>query len=149
MTLVEKLRQITEALEWNFHYGRRDFNNLVEIDSDNEEVIHFILDPVTRSPKYSNTGGYLNYSIYSGYFMILTKSDFDQVYDNQKEINSTDGKWITNIEPKIRNHFASLEHSIICDEDLQIVSFNITDIINVFDENMDGILVNYTLRQND
>jgi hypothetical protein len=147
MTLVEKLREITEGFGWVFHYGRRDFQNLVEADAEDDQKWYFFLDPVTRNPLYSDSGLPTGEIEYTGYFMILTKSDLDQVYDGQNDTDINEGKWQEHIKPKLDNVFGEFENALTCVDDLQIVRLSITDAINVFDENLDGILVNFKIKQ--
>ena len=146
MNLVERLRIISEGLGWAFHYGRRDFQNLVEA----EDVVknYFFLDPVTRTPLYSDSGLPIGEVEYEGHFMLLTKSDLDQEYDKQTgERNIGEGKWHKHIKPKLDSLLGGFESALICVGDLQIIRLSITDAINVFDENLDGLLVNYKIKQ--
>ena len=148
MTFVEQIRTITEGLGWYFHYGRRDFQNLVRTNGADDQTIYFFLDPVTRVPEYSSDSGFKTGAItYTGRFLIVTKSKLDEVYDTQKNQDVTNGKWRKHIEPKLRQHFGELENAIICEDDLQIVSISILDAINVFSENVDGVLVNYNIKR--
>jgi len=147
MSLVEKLRTITESLGWVFHYGRRDFQNLVEADTATDAKNYFFLDPVTRRPAYSDTGTFTGFTDFSGYFMILTKSDLDEVYDGQLDADTADGKWLKYIKPKLDVLLGAFNSAVYCENSLQIKTLDITDMINVFDENLDGILVNYTISQ--
>lgn len=144
MNLVEQLRIIVEDLGWKFHYGRRDFQNLIETESENDLTPQFLLDPVRRTPNYSDAGLPTGTVDFEGYFILLTKSDIDEEYDNQKEINGVEnGKWHKHIKPKIDEQFRMFENRLLCIDELQIVRMSVTDVINVFDENMDGILINY------
>ncbi len=154
MSLVERLRIITEGndenngLGWRFYYGRRDFQNLVETESEDDTKNYFFLDPVNRSPLYSDSGLPIGEVEYTGHFMVLTKSDLDQEYDQQTgEQDADEGKWRKHIKPKLDALFIEFENAITCVDDLQIIRLNITDAINVFDENLDGILVNYKIKQ--
>lgn len=144
--MVEKLREITESLLWKFYYGRRDFQNLVETESENDATYYFYLDPVTRNPIYSNAGLPTGETEFEGRFMLLTKSDLDQEYDNQKEVLAKEeGKWLTHIKPKIVSVFSVFEAKLVC-EDIEIQRMQTIDVINMFDENMDGILVNFKFK---
>jgi len=141
MNIVEKLREITEGFGWKFFYGRKDFQNLVEADSEDDVKWYFFLDPITTDDTNPNI------PIHSGYFMILSKSDLDQIYDGQKETDINNGKWRTNILPKrqfIKNEF---RNAIECDGDLEVTASRVTDVINFFDENFDGILNSFSIKQ--
>ena len=149
MNLVEQLRTITEGLGWKFYYGRRDFQNLVEAESEDDIKNYFFLDPVNRNPLYSDSSGLPTGEVeYTGYFMVLTKSDLDQEYDQQTGERETDeGKWREHIKPKLDALFNDFENAIMCVDDLQIIRLSVTDAINVFNETLDGITVNYKIKQ--
>jgi len=140
MELVEKLRITSESLGWVFNYGRRDFGNLVEAENENDNKWYFFLDPVTRTHE-SNT------IIYNGYYMLLSKSDLDQLYDGQNENNIEEGKWKMNIKPKLDFLNGSFEKLLTCDGTFEIIQQSVTDVINYFDENFDGVLVNFKIKQ--
>lgn len=140
MELVEKLRIISESFGWVFNYGRRDFGNLVEADDEQDPKWYFFLDPVIRTPE-SNT------IIYEGYFMLLSKSDLDQTYDGQKETDINDGKWRVHIKPKLELIINEFTNQLTCAGDYEILHQKITDVINYFDENFDGVLVNFKIKQ--
>lgn len=139
--LVEVLRTKTESIGWVIHYGRSDFQNLIESESDNDSKWYFFLDPITTDN--TNPSVVVN----NGNYMILSKSDLDQVYDNQHEVNPNQGKFRLNILPKkqyIKNEFRNL---LECSRDLEVTKSVTTDIINFFDDNLDGVLVNFTITQ--
>ncbi len=136
--LVEVLRMKIESLEWVFNYGRADFQNLVETESENDPKWYFFLDPITTDN--SNPSIVVN----TGHFMILSKSDLDQHYDGEDEAS---GKFRLNILPKkdyLRNDFRNF---IECGGDLELTKSVTTDIINFFDDNLDGVLVAFTITQ--
>jgi hypothetical protein len=133
--LVEVLKTKTESIGWVFNYGRADFQNLVETESETDPKWYFFLDPISTD----NTNPVMPVS--TGHFMILSKSDLDQKYDG------VDGKFTLGILPKkeyLRNDFRNL---IECGGDLEITKSVTTDIINFFDDNLDGVLVAFTITQ--
>lgn len=144
--LVEVLRTKIESLEWVFNYGRADFQNLVETESENDPKWYFFLDPITTDN--SNPSIVVN----TGHFMILSKSDLDQKYDGDndpdlEDPDLNDGKFKLNILPKktyLKNDFRKL---IECSGDIEINKMVTTDIINFFDDNLDGVLVAFTITQ--
>lgn len=139
--LVELFRAKTNEAGWGFDYGRKDFHNLAEAVSENDSKWYFFLDPITTDDSLESK------VVSLGYFMLLSKSDLDQVYDGQKEQDIDNGKFRLNILPKkqyLRNEFKKLME---CEGDLEINKMIITDVINFFDDNMDGVLVNFTIIQ--
>ncbi|SNA77383.1 hypothetical protein [Flavobacterium psychrophilum] len=139
--LVEVLRTKTESIGWVFHYGRSDFQNLVETESDNDLKWYFFLDPISADNSNSSS------VVSTGFFMVLSKSDLDQVYDGQQEVNPNDGKFRKNILPKkqyLKNEFRNL---LECGGDLELTKLVMTDVINFFDDNLDGVLVHFSITQ--
>jgi hypothetical protein len=146
--LVEVLRNLVEnELEWKFCYARRDFDNIVEADSANDTKNYFFLDPISRVPVRDQFGGRTGQIDYEGYFMILSKSDLDEVYDGQNDVNPNDGKYKKYIQPKLAALANDFENKLACVADITIVRTSISDIINIFNDNFDGILVNFKFSQ--
>ena len=103
--------------------------------------IYFLLDPIIRVPTFSEFGGRGNIT-FTGSFMLVVKSTIDNVYDNQKGQDATDGKYQKNIKPLLEIELLKLEDSINC-SDYQITGWSIVDAVNALDANMDGIIVTY------
>ncbi len=137
MEIVELFREVAESFDWNFDYGRKDFHNL--IDGESNGKWYFFLDPVVDD---TNSQA----SIYEGYFMVLSVADLDQNYDNQKGTTPEDGKWLQNIKPKKDFLKTKFRDKLEC-ADLEILRFRMTEVINFFDDNMDGVLVNFQIKQ--
>ena len=138
--LVEIFREKTESLGWVFRYGRSDFHNLNETESETDPKWYFFLDPITTDNSNSQK------QITSGHFMLLSKSDIDQNYDTTTNADENEGKFRNNILPKklfLQNEFRDL---LECG-DLEINRSSMTDIINFFDDNLDGVLVAFTITQ--
>lgn len=138
--LVEIFREKTESLGWVFRYGRSDFQNLNETESETDPKWYFFLDPITTDNSNSQK------QITSGHFMLLSKSDIDQNYDATTNADENEGKFRKNILPKklfLQNEFRDL---LECG-DLEINRSSMTDIINFFDDNLDGVLVAFTITQ--
>lgn len=134
--LVEIFRNTTEALGWVFQYGRSDFHNLTETDGQDDSKWYFFLDPITTDNSNSQK------LVSSGHFMLLSKSDIDENYDG----SGNDGKFKSNILPKklyLQNEFRDL---LECGN-LEINRSSMTDIINFFDDNLDGVLIAFTITQ--
>ena len=144
--IVDILREITETeLSWKFTYGRSDFQNLTEADNENDSSTFFFLDPVSRDPLFSSSGGSLGQTDFEGNFMILSKSELDEVYDNQQSVDPTMGKYQKNIKPKLEVLLNNFKSKLFC-RSIQIMRMKSTDVINVFDDNYDGILVSFKFK---
>jgi len=137
MEIVELFREVAESFDWIFDYGRKDFHNL--IDDGTNGKWHFFLDPVVDDTNSQ-------FAIYEGYFMVLSIADLDQNYDNQKGTSPEDGKWLQNIKPKKDFLKTKFRDKLEC-ADLEILRYRMTEVINFFDDNMDGVLVNFQIKQ--
>lgn len=145
--IVEILREIVETgLGWEFTYGRKDFQNLEPAESEDDPKTYFFLDPVSRDPIYSTSGTFTGVSDYEGFFMILSKSQMDEVYDNQQETDADDGKYRKYINPKIQLLYGDFGKKLGCVDSVQIIRMKGTDVINMFDTNFDGLLVNFKFK---
>ena len=92
-----------------------------------DETIMFI-DPIKRKNRKSNID-------YAGYFMVLTRSNHDESYDE---------RFAKHIEPLINLIHTTIFNSLNCEFD--VLQLETTEVINVFDWNADGLLVNYNLK---
>lgn len=140
MSIVDKIQTVAEAEDFEFFYGRRDFQNLIETDSDTDAKIYFLLDPVTSDFSMPSI------PIHTGYFMLLSKSDLDEVYHNQLEQDQADGKFEKYIKDKKEYVRSTLKNLFEC-ASMYATKLIVTDIINLYDENMDGVLVQYTIEE--
>ena len=148
--MIEELRSATASLGWRFSYGIKQFQNLTEATDENDATPHFHLDPITRENEYTkSTGNPTGWQMISGSFMILVKSgsSIEEVYDNQLTGDEDQGKWLKRIEPIVNQQtglLAQLMNELTCNtSDFKVVSQTIKEVINVFDDNKDGVLVDF------
>ena len=130
--LVEILQSYCLSLEWFFSYGNKSNQNLISSDRV-EGRVYFMLDPITRAKTFSEFGGE-GIKSFSGQFMLLVKSDFDDTYSN---------RYTNNIKPLLTT-LESLEALINCSS-YNITTWNIIDAINELDVNTDGIIVTFKI----
>ena len=139
--MVERLRNITEGLGWKFYYGRRDFQNLVDAESEDDPKWYFFLDPFESEKTYKIE------KQHRGRFMLLSKSDLDEEYDQQTgERDVEEGKWRKYILPKRDYLDNEFEDIVECDGDLEI-TMRVVDVINLFNTGFDGVLVNFSIKE--
>lgn len=139
--LVEILQSYSTQYGWTFSYGNASNRNLLSSDT-TVGRIYLLLDPVRRSVANSEYGG-LGDVTFSGNFMLVQKSDRDQQYHNQKDQLSSSGKYETNILPMLQL-LNTFNEDVACD-DLQVTQWDIIDLVDVLDVNLDGLLVTYTI----
>jgi len=137
--MKQLLEEQATAKGWGFSYGRKDFQNLVADNMDVDKTYIF-LDPVNRKNLTGNTGA-VYARRYRGYFMLLRKSSLDEIYSG-----AVDAKYEKHIQP-LEVQLDGLELSLLgCEVQLDI-DWESTEIVNVFGENMDGLLVNFTVTE--
>lgn len=130
------------TLGWRFSYGNAANKNLLVSDKVADRI-YFLLDPITRVKGFSEFGG-SGVVAFTGSFMLLVKSNLDNVYDNQKGQDAADGKYQKNIKPLLETDIVLLEELINCG-DYQITGWSVIDVVNAVDANTDGIIVTYSI----
>lgn len=132
---ILKASCVTHSLE--FIYARKDFANLTdELETGQTYVI---LDPVQIS---ENFGEYneLESRDYSGSFMVLVSSDIDK--------GDYDQRYTDQIKPILEGALASIIEDMRCNGLISFSSWRTIEAINVFDYNLDGIVVTYQIKEN-
>jgi hypothetical protein len=134
--MYEFFKNIAESNGFVFEYGRSDYQNLY-----NEEIsggtVHLFVDPITIDSSFSDVGN--ESQTYSGKFMLLISSDVDETYED---------KYNDYIKPLINSAIQTLKDELICSE-MEINKFQMMEVINLFDYNLDGVLVSYSISNND
>ncbi len=143
--MVEHFRQIAKGLGWRFVYGRRDYMNLTEVEGSELGTKFLFLDPVRYRPKYGESGGMVC-GEYTGKFMVLQRSELSEEYDNEDE--QVSGKWQLYIRPIQEAISKDLYRKLVCGQGLE-VSWSMVDVVNVFSENMDGVIVDFRITDHD
>ncbi|TRX34958.1 hypothetical protein FNW52_12515 [Flavobacterium sp. ZT3R18] len=95
--------------------------------------VHLFVDPITIDSSFSDSG--YETKTYTGKYMLLVSSDIDEGYKD---------KFDNNIRPLITNSNQFVKDSILC-SDYQINKFQTMEVINLFDFNLDGVLVTYSI----
>lgn len=129
------LKQIADGNGWGFHYGRQDYQNLN--DDIPEGVVQMYVDPIQTDSSFTDVGNEM--LSYSGKLMLLLSSDVDEDYQ-QKYIN-----YIKPLFEDTRNLFIG---AFAC-SDYEINSFKTVEIINLFDSNLDGLMITYSVTRID
>ena len=137
--MYEILKALAAANGWVFDYGRSDFQNLFEA-AEQKAVSHIFLDPVGVLD-VDNDAGVTEQKIYSGSFMILYSSNIDEL--------SYDARYQNYIKPIVSGDLRTINNAIRCTYEGSIESWDIAEVINMFDYNLDGVICTYKIRLND
>lgn len=135
--MYEILKEISSLNEWVFSYARRDFQNLFN-ETEQKDKVHLFLDPVEISDVMDEYGD-VERKIYSGSFMLLLSSDFDEA--------TYDYKYLNYIE-KLKVDLTTLKESLTCTYKAKITNWKTIEVVNIFDYNFDGVIVNYQIELN-
>lgn len=138
--LVRILETFCASNDVKFHYGNKSHLNLIDSNSDLcPDKIHLLLFPLRR-------GNAINSSrIYNGNFFYVKPDNFAQEYFNKTDGDNCESKYNTCIEPLIKS-LDELEKKLRWCEDIDIVSFESIDAIDVLDANMSGLWVTFQFR---
>ena len=139
--LVGILETHSTSLDWKFSYGNKSNQNLLRSDLLTGKK-YFLLDPIKRVKTKSEFGG-TGIITFSGSFMLLVKSNLDMVYHNQKDVAPSSGRYESNIEPLL-TQLETFEDILDCST-YEIKSWEIIDVINQLDANLDGIIVTFSI----
>lgn len=130
--MYELLQQIAQANNWVFYYGRKDHQNLQDIED--VDKYYLFVDPIEIDQNF-NELNVVESSIESGRFLLLYSSELDEDYMD---------RYTTTIKPMITTQLNTLNDAMGCSE-ITINTWKVTEIINLFDAGFDGILVNFSI----
>lgn len=133
--MYDFLKQLAENNDWIFEYSRTDYQNLfseMQIDK-----VHLFVDPITIDSQFSDSGNEVK--TFSGKLMLLLSSNIDESYSD---------KYTSYIKPLIDESNQILKDVLTC-SDYTINKFQSVEVINLFDQNLDGILINYSITENE
>lgn len=143
MDIVDYIEQEVEKLGWIFSYGNKANQNLL-LSTIQEDETYFLLDIVQESESVSEFGGDGDVE-YSGTFMILVKSDLDNVYHTQQGQDKAKGRYNKNIKP-LKTKLNLFKYVIDC-SDYERQLWQTLEVINELDVNFDGLIVTYKFKK--
>jgi len=129
--------QVSGSNQFAFTYARKDFANLYnEVVS---ETPHIFLDPVIIDTTFSEFNTVESYT-YSGTFMLVVSSDID--------VEDYDTRYQTYIKPLLDESLVTIKNALVCSYPVTYNTWRTQEIINIFDYNLDGIIVTYNITVN-
>lgn len=141
MDIRDIFKEWVELKGWVFSYGNSANRNLLE-SNEIENTIYLLLDSVKETEGSSLYGGDVA-TTYSSNFILGIKSDFDNVYDGQNYTEIENSRYVKNIQP-LKDALKEFKDIIDCSE-LKRTNWEVIEVINQFDINLDGLLVTFTL----
>ena len=132
--MYDLLRELALQNEWVFEYSRKDYQNLY--DEMTTDKVHLFVDPITIDSTFTDSGN--ETKSYSGKLMLLMSSDVDEGYGE---------KFKSYIRPLMTGALLLLKDELACSE-FTINRFQSIEVINLFDFNLDGLLITYSISDN-
>jgi len=143
MDIVDYIEEEVEKLGWIFSYGNKANQNLI-LSTLTEGEIYFLLDVVKEAELPSEFSG-IGATEYSGTFMIIVKSDLDNVYHTQQGQKKAEGRYNKNIKP-LKTSLNLFREVIDC-SDYERLAWEKIEVINELDVNFDGLSVVYKFKK--
>jgi hypothetical protein len=128
------LKTLADDNLWFYEYSRTDYQNLY--DGMEQDKVHLFVDPITTDSTFSDSG--FETKTYSGKLMLLVSSDVDETYSD---------KYVDYIQPLMNDSLQMIKDTLLC-SDFIINKFQTVEVINLFDVNLDGLLINYNISLN-
>lgn len=134
--MYDLLKAIALANDYSFIYGRTDYQNLHDELETGKEYI--FLDPVSLDLQFDEFNK-TEAITYSGSFMVLVSSDIDK--------GDYNARYIDEIKPLIDGALNTIRDALKCGGVVDISTWRQVEVINLFDYNLDGVVVTYNLTE--
>lgn len=136
-----------KANEYYFEHSREelDFSNLYDGEDSNPIKMFHYTDDFT--PFVNETGRQEGVE-YTGGCFFLVSADLDEVIDTQRETAPSDGKYESHVKDLIQFATGMTGELTLynnCTEEVELEMSGSQEIYNQFDNNLDGVLINYTM----
>lgn len=142
MDIARKINDICDAKGFRYHYGNKSHINLIDSNSDLEpNKVHLLLFPVRRGKYERNT----NSRVCNGNFFFVLPDNFANAYLNETDAPESESKYVTKIEP-LELELNTFEKSLDYCNELDVITFEYVDAIDVLDANMTGFWVTFQFR---
>lgn len=132
--MKEHFEQLAKDNDWEFLYAPKSYQNIYEEMQENK--LHFFMEPLTINSKFDDFG--IETPTYNGKLFLAYSSDIDEDYEVRYE------KYI---KPIILGGLQLLKESLStdCGTSYRVDSLSTTEVINLFNYNLDGLYINYSI----
>lgn len=142
--LKEIIETYSEENNLVFIYGDKATQNLLGCIQTLNGKTGLFLEPIQRDYKFSEYGG-TESETFKGHLVLIVKSNLDGGSPEIGGQDYYDEKYNNHIKPLL-SIAQSLASSITCEE-LEVLEWSIIEVVNLFDENTDGISIRFTIKQ--
>ena len=131
-TILKAACEAQTPTPYRFTYARQDFANLY--DEVEVNIPHIFLDQVRISEGYDEYDRLIT-KTYSGSFMVVYSSDIDE--------GDYSTRYLANIKPILDTTVDIIRERLHVEDWIRINQWDMTEVINMFGYNFDGILIDY------
>lgn len=140
--LVRILEAYSNANDIIFRYGSKSHLNLLEGREElTEDKVHLLLFPVRRA-LFSRSD---SARVVSGSFFLVMPDNMDRHYFNEREQLVEESKYALKIEP-LNIYAQSLQIYLDSCGELDVLTFDSVEAIDVLDANVTGLFITYQFR---
>lgn len=141
---VTLIKEKAEALGFDFDFGTKAMTNLLQSNSVTEDIYLRLESPLrfSLSPETYGIGS----QEVTGRFLLVVKSNLDEVIYRQKGSSESEGKYIKNIVPLLTQMKALYSEIVSC-SDIEITRWSAIDGYNLLSTNTDGLIVEFGLKE--
>ncbi len=132
---------LAEAKGFKFDYGTRAMLNLLRSNLVSSDVYFLLSSPLTWGEQQTTWGAT---PTVRGNFLLVVKSNIDEVIYASKDRDETTTKYNTNVLPLMQQLQEFRTALGFCD-DFTIRSWKVIDGYNILDANTDGLIVDFEL----
>ena len=141
---VTLIKDKAEALGLDFDFGTKAMTNLLQSTSVSSTKYLILESPLTFSletEKFSR-----GKQAVSGRFLLVVKSNIDNVIYRQKGQAESSGKYVSNVLPLL-DELDKLYDALVGCSEIEVTSWQAIDGYNLLSTNTDGLIVNFSLKE--
>lgn len=142
--VVTLFNDAADTLGFDFDFGTKAMTNLLASNSVSDTVYLRLESPVRWSRDIETYG--IGTASASGRFLLVVKSNLDNVMYKQKGKNKAVTKYVKNVLPLLEATDNLLKEIINCSE-IEVTTWSMTDGYNMLDSNTDGLIVEFSLTE--
>lgn len=141
--LIEILQEVCDLNNLFFVYGKKQVLNLLDNRNKlNSSKIYLMLDVFKRKPQLTN-GGKTIANTFTGSFFLVVNSNLDMPVYSEMANDVARSKYIQNILPLLQIQ-EKIQKGFSC-SGIEIQQFDSVDCFDVFDNNKDGIVIDFSI----
>lgn len=141
--IVDILNDIAQDINLTFAYGDKPSLNLKDETIDERYCLWLL--PVENKP-VSNEFNRIIENNWDIAFFICIRADMDG--GNPHDEDYYFEKWSKSIKPIYDNKlFETIANKLTCEQGLTLSNLSTKEVINLFDENMDGLYITFTIKE--